>query len=282
MGQYLEKLASPVVLNHAWRLLRNDHGQWARGIPMAHMQRDVVRHVGELSRELLAGRYRPEPMRCHTIKKADGGDRLISVSPVRDKLVQRAALTVLEPLGEALFHDASFGYRPNCTLEMAHARIREWVRRGWVWLGDADIQACFDSIPHRGALRALKRLCGDRQLVELARSWLEALPVEHRPCGADRGLPQGMVLSPFLCNLYLHALDEKLDRKGIPFVRFADDFVLLAQNESDAERALRVARWKLWWMSLALHPDKTRVVRCSPRVRFLGKRLPSSKPRFQA
>lgn len=281
MGQYLEKLASPAVLNHAWRLLRNDHGQWARGIPMAHMQRDAVRHVGELSRELLAGRYRPEPMRCHTIKKADGGDRLISVGPVRDKLAQRAALTVLEPLGEALFHDASYGYRPNCTLEMAHARIREWVRRGWVWLGDADIQSCFDSIPHRGALRALKRLCGDAQLVELARGWLEALPVEHRSCGADRGLPQGMVLSPFLCNLYLHALDEKLDRKGIPFVRFADDFVLLAQSESDAARALRVARWKLWWLRLALHPNKTRVVRCSPKVRFLGKRLPDTKPRFQ-
>jgi RNA-directed DNA polymerase len=249
---------------------------------MAHMQYDVVRHVGELSRELLAGRYQPEPMRCHTIKKADGGDRLISVSPVRDKLVQRAALTVLEPLGEAVFHDASFGYRPNCTLEMAHARIREWVRRGWVWLGDADIQSCFDSIPHRGALRALKRLCRDAQLVDLARSWLEALPVEHRPCGADRGLPQGMVLSPFLCNLYLHALDEKLDHKGIPFVRFADDFVLLGQSEADAARALRVARWKLWWMSLALHPDKTGVVRCSPKVQFLGKRLPSSQPRFQA
>lgn len=169
MGKYLEQLASPPVLNHAWRLLHNDHGYWQRGLPVAHMQHDVVRHIGELARELLAGRYQPEPMRCHTIKKADGGDRLISVSPVRDKLVQRAALTVLEPLGEALFHDASFGYRPNCTLDMAHARLREWVRRGYVWLGDADIQSCFDSIPHRGTLRALYRLCRDRALVELAR-----------------------------------------------------------------------------------------------------------------
>jgi len=248
---------------------------------MAHMQHDVIRHVGELSSELLAGCYRPEPMRCHTIKKADGGDRLISVSSVRDKLAQRAALTVLEPLGEALFHDASFGYRPNCTLEMAHARIREWVRRGWVWLGDADIQTCFDAIPHRGVLHALQCLCKDAQLVNLVQSWLEALPIEHRPCGASRGLPQGMVLSPFLCNLYLHALDQKLDSKGIPFVRFADDFVLLGQSEADAEHGLRVARRKLWWMRLTLHPNKTRVVRCSPKVRFLGKRLPDSRPRFQ-
>lgn len=105
--------------------------------------------------------------------------------------------------------------------------------------------------------------------------------MEHRPCGACRGLPQGMVLSPFLCNLYLDALDRKLEHKGVPFVRFADDFVLLARSDTEAERALRIARHKLWWLGLTLHPDKTQVVRCSPKVRFLGKRLPNSKPRFQ-
>lgn len=190
MGYYLEQMASPAVLNHAWRLLRNDHGRWTQRLPVAHMEKDVVRHVGELSRDLLSGVYRPETMRCHEIAKANGGKRLISVSPVRDKLAQRAALTVLEPLGESLFHHASFGYRPNCTLDMALARIREWVRQGFVWLGDADIQSCFDSIPHRGVLKALKKLCGDRELVAITQHWLQAMPAKHRPNGPDRGLPK--------------------------------------------------------------------------------------------
>lgn len=94
-------------------------------------------------------------MRWFEIAKADGKTRLICAGSIRDKLVQRAVLTVLEPMGETLFHNASFGYRPGCAREMALAWLREWVRRGWGWLGDADIQACFDSIPQTGILQLL-------------------------------------------------------------------------------------------------------------------------------
>lgn len=96
-GKHLQKVASPTVLNHAWRLLRKDPGCWERGLPVAEMERNVIRHVGELSRELLAGTYRPQPMRCYKVKKADGKDRILCTAAVRDKLVQRAVLTVLEP-----------------------------------------------------------------------------------------------------------------------------------------------------------------------------------------
>ena len=281
LGKHLQKVASPTVLNHAWRLLRKDPGCWERGLPVAEMERNVIRHVGELSRELLAGTYRPQPMRCYKVKKADGKDRILCTAAVRDKLVQRAVLTVLEPLGEAIFHDASFGYRPQCTREMALALIREWVKRGWVWIGDADIKACFDTIPHRGTLAQVKRLCPERGLLRLIPLWLESVPAEFRPAGAGRGLPQGMILSPFLCNLYLHTLDCTLERKGIPFVRFADNFVLLAQTEQEARQALKVAGQALKRLRLELHPDKTRVIRAAPRHRFLGLRLPDSKERFQ-
>lgn len=280
-GKVLQQAASPAVLNHAWRLLRKDPGCWVRGLPVDDMQRNLIHHVGELSRELLAGRYRPQPMRCYEIPKADGGKRLICAPAVRDKLAQRAVLTVLEPLGEAIFHPASFGYRPQCTREMALARIREGVRGGWVWIGDADIRACFDTLPNRGVLKELKRLCPERALLRLVRLWLDSLPDRFRPAGPGRGLPQGMVLSPFLCNLYLHRLDCALERKGIPFVRFADDFVLLGRTEQEARRALGFAGKQLRKLGLELHPDKTRVIRANPRHNFLGLRLPDSKERFQ-
>lgn len=110
MGKYLEQAASPRVLNHAWRYLRNERGLWRRGLPVVDMQRDVIRHVGELSEQLRDGSYRPNPMRCFEVDKANGGTRLICASCVRDKLVQRGILTVVEPLGEGIFHDASFGF----------------------------------------------------------------------------------------------------------------------------------------------------------------------------
>ncbi len=122
----------------------------------------------------------------------------------------------------------------------------------------------------------------ESRIVDLVSLWLDSLPREFRPAGPHRGLPQGMVLSPFLCNLYLHALDMELARRGIPFVRFADDFVTLGQTRKAAEGALGVAGKRLGRLGLALHPDKTRVIRSSPRHRFLGYRFPDSKERFTA
>jgi len=269
MGYLLEKAMSPAVLDHAWRLLRDDRGVWRRGLPKADMERNVIRHVGILAEDVLSGRYQADPMRCFEIAKADGGRRLIAAPTIRDKLAQRAVLTVLEPLGEALFHNASFGYRPRCTREMALSWLREWVRRGWTWLGDADIQTCFDAIPQQGVLEFLWILCEDAEILALARQWFDSIPPRFRLGAPGCGLPQGMVLSPFLCNLYLHALDERLDEEGIPFVRFADDFIVMGRDRDEAEDALAVAADQLGALGLALNPGKTQVVLSSPKHQFL-------------
>lgn len=279
MTDYLAQLASPAVLNHAWRMVRSDRGRWNRDLTMQDVERDLVLHMGQLSRALVERRYQPDDVRCFEVAKASGGTRVICAPTVRDKLVQRAALTVLDPLGEKLFHPCSFGYRPQCTLDMAIARLREWVREGNLWLGDADVERCFDSIPHRAVLKRLKVLCGDRRVVSLVGTWLESVPVKFRPCGRERGLPQGMVLSPFLCNLYLHQLDEVLDRHGIPFVRFADDFVVLGKSEQDARQALATAAASLKRLDLSLNREKTRVIRTSPKHDFLGRHLPKARMR---
>ena len=200
----------------------------------------------------------------------------------RSSVGQRAILTVIEPLGEAIFHENSFGFRYQYTLDMALARVREFVRKGYVWLGDADIKGCFDNIPYEQVLKTLQKLCGDKELVTVVRYCIESQPVKFRPAGKGRGLPQGMVLSPFLCNLHLHDFDCFLQSRKIPFVRFADDFILFAQEESSAHKALQLASKQLEKLGLALHPEKTKVIRSSSRHKFLGKRLPDGKPRFKA
>jgi RNA-directed DNA polymerase len=282
MGKYLDKAASAHVLNHAWHYLHHDHGQWRRGLSLEEMQKNLIRHVGELSEQVLANKYRPEKMRCHEIDKADGGKRLLCASVVRDKLLQRAILTVLEPLGEAIFHECSFGFRPQCTLDMALSKVREIVRKGYVWLADADIKGCFDNIPYEQVLKTLYKLCGDKELMAIVRDCIESQPDNFRPAGKGRGLPQGLVLSPFLCNLHLHDFDCFLQSKKIPFVRFADDFILFAQEEPAAHKALQLAAKQLNKLGLELHPEKTRVIRSSSKYKFLGKRLPNAKPRFKA
>ncbi|MEY3220091.1 MAG: hypothetical protein RIT27_1448 [Pseudomonadota bacterium] len=202
MGQYLEKAVSPAVLNHAWRYFKNERGLWYHKLSVEEMQHNLIKHIGQLSEQILTGKYQPEKMNCFEVDKADGKKRLICSSTVRDRLVQRAILTVIEPLGEAIFHESSFGYRPQCTPDMALAKVREWVRKGYVWLGDADIEGCFDNIPYESALKNLQKLCNDKELVNIIRAGIETMPDNFRPSGKGKGLPQGMVLSPFLCNLW--------------------------------------------------------------------------------
>ncbi len=281
MGQFLNKAASPAVLNHSWNYLRNDRGQWRRGLSIGDMQKNLIRHVGDVSSLLLSGKYRSDSMRCYEVEKGDGSQRLICASAVRDKLVQRAILTVIEPLGEAIFHECSFGFRYHYNVDMAVAKVREFVRQGFVWLGDADIKSCFDNIPYEDVLKKLYKLCGDKELVAVVRHCIKSQPSKFRTSGGGRGLPQGMVLSPFLCNLYLHNLDMFFVSKKIPFVRFADDFILFACDEAGASEALQLAGKQLNKLGLELHPDKTRVIRSASRYRFLGKRLPDFKPRFK-
>ena len=105
--------------------------------------------------------------------------------------MQRATLTVLEPLGEAIFHDCSFGFRYQLTLDMALSKVRELVRKGDVWLGDADIKGCFDNIPYEPVLKGLYKLCGDKAVVNLVRHCIRSQPDRFRPGGKGRGLPQG-------------------------------------------------------------------------------------------
>lgn len=280
MGRFVESSASFPVMNHAWRFYRNDKGLWEKNLPMAEMQRDVILHIGQLMTDLASGSYRPAPLRCYEMEKADQKTRTICVSPIRDRLAQRAVLTVLEPLGEKIFHKNSFGFRPNRSVDNAINKVREYVRDGFSWLLDADIKSCFDMIPHETALLQLFELTKDKELNTLVRYWLTNVPPEHRVGGPGRGLPQGMVLSPFLCNLHLHVMDEFLDKRKVLFVRFADDFVLLAKNAQVAYQYRQIVTDILGKLGLELHPDKTQIIQSSRNHLFLGKRLPNSQKRF--
>lgn len=282
MADFIKQIASPAVLNHAWSLVRNDRARWTRDLTMQEVERNLPLHVGRISEDLINDRYRPQDVYVFQVQKANGGQRTICAPAVRDKLVQRAVLTVLEPLGEGYFHPCSFGYRPMCTIDMAMSRVREWVRQGYGWLGDADIAQCFDSIPQRPMLERVAALCRDQRVVVLVENWLNGIPARYRPKGPGYGLPQGLVLSPFLCNLYLHELDMTLEEQGIPFVRYADDFIVLGASQPAARAALEVAATCLEQLQLQLNFDKTQVIETSPNHRFLGKRLPNARQRIAA
>jgi retron-type reverse transcriptase len=181
--------------------------------------------------------------------------------------LQRAALNVLEPRLERGFLPCSYGYRPRRGVRDAVAAIVRLRTLGRTWLLDADIDDCFDSIDHRllrGFLREEGFDAPTRALLDL---WLHSGRVAAAP---DRGLAQGMPISPLLCNIYLHRLDRALTRGRWLLVRYADDFVVCCTGPQQAEAAQRAVTQALDRLHLRLEPAKTRITSFAEGFDFLG------------
>lgn len=223
----------------------------------------------ELAEDLRTGRYRPHPPLKVPIAKADGGHREIAVYRLRDRVAQRAVLEVLQRRTDAAMSPGSFGYRPGRGVAAALACTRSWLDRGLAWVADTDVERCFDSIPRRRLLEEVGRRVNDpvaAEFVAQCMGWDEA--------ALDAaGIPQGACLAPWLCNVYLWRLDERIGEACIPLVRYADDLVLLAATRPAAQRALALCEATLRALRLRLNPLKTRIFHAATPFRFLGEWL---------
>jgi RNA-directed DNA polymerase len=276
------------VLEAAWEQVReNDGAAGADGVTIdqiEHSEGGPGALLKELHRELRSKTYRPRAVRRVYVPKPDGRKRPLGVPAIRDRVVQTAALLILEPIFEADFLGCSYGFRPGKSAHQALAVIREEIQSGRQTVYDADLAGYFDSIPHGKLMAALEMRIADRTVLKLIRMWLEA-PVEEPGGGPPRrnkaGTPQGGVLSPLLANVYLHWFDVRFHRKGGPaqfakarLVRYADDFVVLARYQG---RALVewVERTLEGWLGLKLNRGKTRTIdlkQPGQELNFLGYR----------
>jgi group II intron reverse transcriptase/maturase len=245
-------------------------GLWAPGIPMTIVARNPVRAMLELAQEMRQGRYRPHPPRIVPIAKADGGTREIAVYMMRDRVAQRAVLQVVQQRTDRAMSACSFGYRPGRSVAAALNRVGAYLDESYTWIGDADIERCFNSIPRLPLLTQVQRRLGDPVAPIFVAHCLGWNREERRD---GTGIPQGSGLAPWLCNIYLWQLDDTIWRAGIPMVRYADDFVVLARTREGADSALALCAETLGAMRLKLHPVKTRIVDAIGAFRFLGRSL---------
>lgn len=220
----------------------------------------------KLWNRLSSGSYFPPPVKGVPIPKKSGGERLLGVPTVSDRIAQMVAKITLEPLLEPVFHQDSYGYRPGRSAHDAIALVRQ---RCWKydWVVEFDIRKFFDSIDHNLLIRALRKHCQIPWVLLYVERWLKA-PMETA-AGEVRerssGTPQGGVISPLLANLFLHyAFDRWVTENlhSVPFCRYADDGVLHCKSKEQAELVVKKIRARFRQCGLELHPEKTQIIYC--------------------
>jgi RNA-directed DNA polymerase len=261
-----DKVLRRDVLWRAWVAVRRNNG--APGVDRATLdwieqQYGIERLLDELSCELREGSYRPLPARRVYIPKPGTTEqRPLSIPAVRDRIVAAAVKIVLEPIFEADFADCSFGFRPKRSAHDALQVLVDESFRGRRWVVETDIADCFSAIPHDRLMQAVEERVVDQPILKLLRAMLRAGVMESGTVThPDTGTPQGGVISPLLCNVYLHRIDRAWDTRALGvLVRYADDLLVVCKSRQQAEAALTRLRALLAELGLAPKEAKTRIV----------------------
>jgi len=234
----------------------------------------LAQRIGKLHNELKSGTYKAPNMRRVWIDKEGGKQRPPGISTTEDKIVQRAVTDILNLIYEQDFYEFSYGFRSKRNAHQALARLRSQVMRGKIkWILDADIQGCFDNLDHKILRELLSNRIKDRSLLRLINLWLKAGVIDGKSLHRNtKGTPQGNIISPLLCNVYLHyVLDEwiwqeirPLPKGEIFIIRYADDFVIGFEYEEDAKRVNKVLPKRMDKHGLSIHPEKSRLIEFVP------------------
>jgi RNA-directed DNA polymerase len=275
----MEQVADPANLNAAWKRVRaNDGAPGIDGITVEAFWEHAKPRTDALRRELVEGSYRPSPLRRVKIPKPTGGERLLGIPTVQDRVVEQAILQVIQPILDPGFSEHSYGFRPGRSQHQAVAAAQAYIQQGYDWMVDLDLEAFFDRVNHDRLMSRLGQHIADKRVCWIIRRFLQAGVLEHglvKP--TTEGTPQGGPLSPILSNLVLDELDKELERRGLRFVRYADDCNIYLRSERAALNAFEnVVEFIESTLKLKVNRAKSAVGRPWER-KFLGFSFTSGK-----
>lgn len=244
---------------------------------------NLADNLRALMRDLKTGSFQPFPLRRHLIPKNETEFRPLGIPAVRDRVAQEVVRRLLNPIFEPLFHPASFGFRQGRNCHMALEAVLKLHDEGFRFVVDADIRGFFDNLSHKVIMQAVAERVADGNILRLVEKFLTSGVVDNgifKP--TTIGTPQGGVVSPLLANIVLNHLDWQMDRAGLRFVRYADDFVILCPTQDQAKEALAFVQQVLEQrLGLQLSQEKTKVTSYGKGYQFLGFSLSSRSRRMR-
>ncbi len=232
----IDKVASRSVLHAAFkRVKRNGGAPGVDRVTVAMFEAHLEANLERLTGGLQAGTYEPQAIRRQWIPKPGRQEkRPLGIPTVRDRVVQTALRSVLEPIFEREFAAQSYGFRPGRGCKDALRRVDELLKAGYTWVVDADLASYFDTIPREAMREKLARRVADGRVLELVEAYLRQEVMDGLARWTpERGAPQGAVISPLLSNIYLDELDHKMAASGYEMVRYADDCAPRRRREAD-------------------------------------------------
>jgi RNA-directed DNA polymerase len=259
----LEDILASENMRQAWKAVKQNDG--AAGVDHKTIDQTaehLKQHWPEIRSKLLQSEYQPAAVRAVQIPKADGKTRTLGIPTVQDRLIQQALNHKLSSIFEPTMSPHSYGFRPNRSAHDAVKAAKGYVEQGKTWVVDIDLKSYFDQVKHDRLMNMVSAQIKDKPILKLIGRYLRA-PMRHGDGQQEKrlqGTPQGGPLSPLLANIYLDPLDKELERRGIAFVRYADDIALFMSSQRSAQRALQsIKEWLTKHLALQINEDKSGV-----------------------
>lgn len=268
----MEQILSKDNLNTAYlQVIRNKGAGGVDGMEYTELGEYLSKNGEIIKEQLRTRKYKPQPVRRVEIPKPDGGMRKLGVPTVTDRFIQQAVAQILTPIFEEQFHDHSYGFRPNRCAQQAVLTALEMMNDGHNWIVDIDLEKFFDTVNHDKLMTIFGRTIKDGDVISIVRKFLvSGVMVDDEYEESIIGTPQGGNISPLLANIMLNELDMEMKARGLDFVRYADDCIIMVGSKPAANRIMKsISRYIEEKLGLKVNVSKSKVDKPGG-IRYLG------------
>lgn len=270
--ELLEKILSKENLNNAYKqVYKNKGASGVDGVTVEELFSYIKEHKEDILWKIRNRKYKPQPVRRVYIPKENGKLRKLGIPSVIDRVLQQAIVQVLTPIYEEQFSDNSYGFRLNRCCEQAVIKTLECFNDGYDWIVDIDLQSFFDEVNQDKLMAIVHRTIKDDDVISLIRKFLQSGVMEKGVVyKTQKGTPQGGNLSPLLSNIMLNELDKELESRGLNFVRYADDCLIMVKSEKAANRVMEsITTFITKKLELKVNVEKSKIARPND-IKYLG------------
>ena len=270
--ELLEKILEKENLNKAYKHVKANKGApGVDGVTVDEAYESIKQNKEKWLHQIRKRTYKPQPVRRVQIPKENGKMRNLGIPTVFDRIIQQAIVQVLSPIFEEQFSETSYGFRPGRCCENAVIKALEYLNDGYEWIVDIDLERFFDTVDQDRLINIIMRTIKDGNVVSLIRKYLSAGVMDKGVTKVtEKGTPQGGNLSPLLSNIMLNELDKELEARGLRFVRYADDCIILVKSEKAANRVLEtITKYIEKKLGLKVNAEKSKVTRPT-KTKYLG------------